>query len=178
MGDRLLPSHIHFQIRSALLPIFAEKVEGPFSTSITVNSLNNRLALFTIYIAPCILFCTIFNLKEFETYFALNQRTTWELLWCLERFLFIKQFIFPQLSWRILSLLWNNSHEFSLRGWGKLLLAKGLPPDVLRQMLIPFCRYMSLKECLEEFLFLIFYLISMKVIFQQNMTEPPSKKPT
>ena len=61
MGDRLLSSHSQFQTRSALLPIFVGKVKGPFSTSITINSLITDF-LYQLFTQPL-----VFNLYHLQS---------------------------------------------------------------------------------------------------------------
>lgn len=106
-----------FKSEMRFLPTCVGKVKGPFSTSITIGS-QFSLALFTIYMAPCVVLYHLHSQEIWGASFASNQRTIWALLWLLERILSIKQG-FPTPELKDTHFSETSTSAGSLRGGGQ-----------------------------------------------------------
>lgn len=76
------------------------------------------LALFTIYMAPCVVLYHLHSQEIWGASFASNQRTIWALLWLLERILSIKQG-FPTPELKDTRFSETSTSAGSLRGGGQ-----------------------------------------------------------
>ena len=148
-----------FKSEMRFLPTFVGEVTGPFSTSITISS-QFSLALFTIYTAPCVLFCTIFILKKLEV-LTLHQTKEQSERYCdLWKESFSSNRVFWHLSWKTLISLKRQPQQvlWEVGGSLQLLRRRSSPADVQKlKCLFPFPCIFLLKSTVRNLLFYILF---------------------